>query len=382
MPGKAAKVVITERQQAALQRMSVSTVIAVRLRQRARIILAAFAGLRNEEIAPQVGLIRKQIGTWRRRWARAWQRLIEIECAEGEAALRRAIENLLSDEARSGSPGTFTPEQITQILALACEPPEQSGRPITQWTYAELADEARQRGIVSSISASQVGHYLREAELQPHRSRYWLNTTEKDPVRFQQQVEQVCDTYQQAPTLYARQNTHTVCVDEMTGIQALERASPTRPMIAGQIENREFEYVRHGTQTLIGNFHVVTGEMIQPTVGPTRTEEDFVAHIAQTVASDAAAAWVFVVDNLNTHCSESLVSWVAKTCNLDEELGKKRQMRHPAITSHAAGFSGKSQPSHSVPVPAQAHFVAQPNRDRIRRHHAKSRSSRKFHFGR
>ncbi|MFZ3375176.1 MAG: IS630 family transposase [Chthoniobacterales bacterium] len=382
MSGKAAKVVITERQQVVLRRMSVSTVIAVRLRQRAQIILAAFAGLRNEEIAPQVGLIRKQIGTWRRRWARAWRRLIEIECAEGEAALRRAIEDVLSDKPRSGSPGTFTPEQITQILALACEPPELSGRPITHWTYAELAEEAKKRGIVSSISVSQVGHYLREAELQPHRSRYWLNTTEKDPARFQQQVEQVCDTYQQAPALYVQQGTHTVCVDEMTGIQALERASPTRPMIAGQIECREFEYVRHGTQTLIGNFHVVKGEMIQPTIGPTRTEEDFVAHIDQTVASDPAAAWVFVVDNLNTHCSESLVSWVANACNVDEELGKKRQTRRPAVASHAARVPGKSNPSHSVRVPAQAHIMAQPNRNRIRRHHAKSRSSRELLFGR
>ena len=84
------------------------------------------------------------------------------------------------------------------ILALACEPPEKSGRPITHWTAKELADEAIKRGIVPSISVTQVGRYLREAALQPHKKRYWLNTREKDPVVFAGRVQAVCDTYQEA----------------------------------------------------------------------------------------------------------------------------------------------------------------------------------------
>ena len=150
--------------------------------------------------------------------------------------------------------GKFTPEQVTQILAVACEPPAKSGRPITHWTAHELADEVVKRGIVTSISTSQVSRYLREAALQPHKSRYWLNTTEKDPERFQKQVETVCDTYRAAPALERTQNTHTVCVDEMTGIQTLERTAPTKLMIAGKPARIEFEYERHGTLTLIGNF--------------------------------------------------------------------------------------------------------------------------------
>ena len=82
------------------------------------------------------------------------------------------------------------------------------------------------RGIVDSISPAQVNRYLREAELQPHRSRYWLNTTEKDPVQFQKQVEVVCECYLEAPELAKNHNTHTVSVDEMTGVQALERNAP------------------------------------------------------------------------------------------------------------------------------------------------------------
>src|SRR5207249_9438244 len=117
----------------------------------------------------------------------------------------------------------------------------------------------------------------------PNRRRYWLNTTEKDPELFQAQVQIVCACYHDAPHLYAHHDTHTISVDEMTGIQALERVAATQPMKPGWMEHREFEYERHGTLTLIGNFHVVTGELLAPTLGATRTEADFAAHIEQTI---------------------------------------------------------------------------------------------------
>jgi transposase len=109
----------------------------------------------------------------------------------------------------------------------------------------------------------------------------------------------------------------------MTGIQALERIAPTQPMRPGQVERREFEYTRHGTQCLIGNFDVVTGKVIAPTVQPTRTEEDFARHIQRTVATDPEATWIFVCDNLTTHCSESLVRYVAEACGIEPDLGTK-----------------------------------------------------------
>jgi transposase len=337
MPGSANKVRITERQQDVLKEISNSTTSALRLIQRANVVLLAFAGEDNQDIAKEVGVNRGAVAKFRRRWAQAWKKLILIECGQTRAALRRAIEAVLSDAPRSGSPGKFTPEQITLILALACEPPAQSGRPITHWTAHELADEAKKRGIVESISPSQVGRYLREAELQPHRSRYWLNAKEKDPQQFQKKVETVCDTYLEAPRLHAEENTHTVCIDEMTGIQALKRVAPTKPVQPGRIEAREFEYERHGTLTLIGNFHVVTGQLVAPTLGPTRTEADFVRHVTQTVATDPAASWVFVVDNLNIHASESLVESVAKTCEIEQDLGKKRQAGRVAIAREPQG---------------------------------------------
>jgi hypothetical protein len=125
--------------------------------------------------------------------------------------------------------------------------------------------------------------------------------------------------------MYRYHNTHTISTDEMTGIQALERCAATKTMKPGQMEKPEFEYKRHGTVTLIGNFHVVTGEMIAPTLGPTRTEADFVAHISQTIQLDPNAGYVFVLDNLNIHCSASLVEKVAQLSGVEEELGKKGQ---------------------------------------------------------
>jgi transposase len=324
MPGKAAKVIITERQQEILDQFSRSRCEPLFLCQRSTLILLAFAGLLNEQIAAVVDLERHQVGIWRARWAAAFDRLVKVECLEGTLALRKAIRELLADAPRPGAPGKFTAEQLAQVFAVACEDPAKSGRPITHWTHAELADEVQQRGIVESISARHLGRILNEADLKPHRIRYWLNAKEKDDPAFVPQVQTVCATYAAAPERYARFHTHTISTDEMTGIQALERIAPTKPTKPGQEARREFEYKRHGTQTLIANFHVVTGEVVAPTVQATRTEEDFVGHIERTIATDPQANWVIVTDQLNIHLSEGMVRLVAQACGIDEQtLGKK-----------------------------------------------------------
>ena len=116
---------------------------------------------------------------------------------------------------------------------------------------------------------------------------------------------------------------HVISTDEKTGIQALEPIHPTLPAMPGLVERREFEYVRHGTQCLIANFEVATGRVIAPSVGSTRMEEDFTAHIAQTVATDPTGKWIFITDNLNIHQSASLVSFVAEQCGIETDLGEK-----------------------------------------------------------
>lgn len=341
MPGKAAKIIVTEKQQKLLQEFSRSRTVSKCVAQRAMIILLGFAGLLNEDIARNVGLNRQQVGIWRQRWRDCWDALCVWECAEPHR-LREAILDVLADAPRPGTPATFTAEQVSQIVAIACEPPNLSGRPIDHWTHRELRDEAIKRKIVEDISVSQVGRFLLQAAVQPHRKKMWLNTTEKDPVKFQAEVENVCRTYLEAAAKAAADGTHTVCVDEATSLQALERKAPDKPAQPDSVPKQEFEYIRHGTTTLTAGLDVVTGQIICPTLEQTRTEPEFVAHITRTVDTDPTGEWTFVVDGLNTHMSESLVIFVAERCGLTEELGKKTK----------AGFSNRWPPARSsFPTP-------------------------------
>ena len=181
--------------------------------------------------------------------------------------------------------------------------------------------------------------------MQPHRSRYWLNANPEDPVAFGQQVATVCALYEQAGRL-AEQGIHLVSTDEKTGIQALERLYPDIPPGPGRVQLREYEYIRHGTLCLTANLEIWCGWIIAPTLGPTRTEADFVAHIQQTVETDPFAGWVFITDNLNTHQSESLVLWVAQTCGIEEDLGQKGQ--GGVLKSQASRAAFLSDPGHRI----------------------------------
>jgi hypothetical protein len=322
MPGTAARVRVTEKQLAILQELRRSRIEAEGIVQRASILVLGFQGLLNERIALDVGLNRQQVGIWRRRRREAWSPLCAWECTEPRR-LREADLEVLSDAPRPGAPGTFTAGQVARILAVACESPKLSGRPITRWTHRELRHEVVKRGIVAGIPVAQVGRYLKQAAVQPHRSKMWLNTTEEDPEAFERQAAEVCATYLQAPLRAAIDGTHTVSVDEATSLQAIERNAPDLPVRPGGVARREFEYTRHGTTTLTAGLDVVTGAIISPTLEATRTEPEFVAHIARTVSIDPAGEWIFLVDDLNTHASEGLVGWVAGRCGIEDPLGKE-----------------------------------------------------------
>ena len=122
------------------------------------------------------------------------------------------------------------------------------------------------------------------------------------------------------------QGERTVSTDELTGVQALERKAAGLPMQPGKVERREFEYIRHGTLAFIISRDVVTGKVLAPQAGPTRTEADFLAHVQSVVATDPnATRWHFAVDNLNIHKSASLVDWVADESDLDIDLGEKEK---------------------------------------------------------
>lgn len=148
--------------------------------------------------------------------------------------------------------------------------------------------------------------------------------TEVADERREEKIVEGCQLYARAAQR-AKQGERTISMDELTGVQALERKHPDLPLQAGHVLRREFEYIRHGTLSWFINFDVVTGQVIEPSWGPTRTEEDALAHIQQLIASDQEATkWHLMLDNLNIHQSESLVRWVAQREGMAAEtLGVK-----------------------------------------------------------
>lgn len=181
--------------------------------------------------------------------------------------------------------------------------------------------------------------------MKPHRSRYWLNSYATDDEDFALTVSAVCQLYEDASSLH-QLGVHVISTDEKTGIQALERSHPTQPMEPDQVERLEFEYIRHGTQCLIPNLEIATGRIIAPSITDTRTEADFVAHIQQTVATDPNGEWIFIVDQLNTHQSESLVKWVAQVCGINLDLGVKGE--HGILHSMATRSKFLQDSSHRI----------------------------------
>jgi putative transposase len=148
--------------------------------------------------------------------------------------------------------------------------------------------------------------------------------TEVADEQREEKIVEGCQVYAKAAER-AKRGERTISMDEVTGVQALERKHPDLPMRPGLVLRREFEYIRHGTLSWFINFNVVTGEAIEPSWGATRNEEDALAHLQRLIASDPQATkWHLMLDNLHIHQSEALVRWVAEREGIAQErLGVK-----------------------------------------------------------
>jgi hypothetical protein len=188
--------------------------------------------------------------------------------------------------------------------------------------------------------------------------RAWL-TPAPDPA-FDIKCADICAIYHAAGTA-ALAGVRTVSLDEMTGIQALERSAPGLPLCPGAVERREFEYIRHGTQTLIAGFDVATGQVFGQ-IGDHRCETDFAAFLEGML--DGAAPdvqWEIVADNLNIHLSESVVRIVARRCGVSQDLGQKHK--------------------HPLPFYTQACLLAQPDRTLVLHPRPQGSAPRILHLG-
>lgn len=159
----------------------------------------------------------------------------------------------------------------------------------------------------------------------------------------------MCELYRAAQQL-TRQGERVLSTDEMTGVQALERRHPTLPMLPGKVERREFEYIRHGTRSFIIDLDVARGEIGNTSCGPTRNEADFASHVQRTVEKEPdVLKWHFVVDNLDTHRSETLVRLVARVSGLEIDLGEMGEKGKSGILHNRASRAAfLSDTSHKI----------------------------------
>ncbi|HEX9260219.1 MAG TPA: IS630 family transposase [Acidimicrobiales bacterium] len=266
--------------------------------RRARIILACEQCGSAQAAARVVGVHPTTVERWRTRF------------------LKKGLRGL-EDRARPGHKPKFTPVQRLEIIAAACEPviplakkpkdekpkDEKPKDGKTTRTIAQLVDEVQRRGIVSSIGWSTVQRLLADLDVKPHKTEQWLHSTDPE---FREKVTAICDLYLTQPAL----NTVVLCIDEKPGMQALERRFPDRPTAPGRLRRREFEYKRHGTQTLLCAFNVHTGKVLGD-CGDTRKAPDLVRFM-ERIATEHPHQTVHVIwDCLNIHFDGKDGRWTA-----------------------------------------------------------------------
>jgi len=171
MAGKSLSPPLSDIQKAILKNIILRRDSPQHLVRRVRIVLLAAEGYNNKQIAPQVDLCQETVRTWRTRWNKQQETLHALESKDNGKALKEYIVDVvLADDPYNGVRGKYTPEQITQLYKISCEPPENSGRPISHWSLRELSDEMVKRGIVDHLPISTVWDFLKSSRLEAAQS--------------------------------------------------------------------------------------------------------------------------------------------------------------------------------------------------------------------
>jgi transposase len=250
-------------------------------RQRGEVVLLAANGVPRSQIAPTVGLSQQAVCRWRRRFL--------------DSGLKG-----LDDASRSGRPLVYGP---TDRLVLMAKVTEEHPQFSSQWSHSELHEAMTTAGI--SISASQIGRILAADDVKPHRVEGWL--TRKDTPEFWERAADVCGLYLSPP-----ENAVVLSIDEKTGIQATSRKHPTRPPRPGRPARREFEYVRHGTASLMAAMDVATGKVFATDIvrNDSITFTSFLEEIDEEIGDDLAIH--IVMDNGSSHTSNATKAWLVE----------------------------------------------------------------------
>jgi transposase len=231
-------------------------------------------------------------------------------------------------------PGLFPPEDRHKVLCLATTTPADVGVATSRWSLDDLAYHILRDSHYRDMSRSTLWRVLGDGQLRPHKSRYWLHSDDPD---FEGKVLDICRQYLDAPRLYQRGEL-VLCVDEKTGIQALERARPTRAAAPGRDERRDHEYVRHGTCCLLATRVVATGEVIG-SITRQRGRWDFVRHVRDVVEHfPGVQRFHWVMDNLNTHWTFELCRYLGKLSGVWDD--------RPSLRTGAARRAFLTDPSH------------------------------------
>jgi hypothetical protein len=259
---------------------------------RARIILACAGGGSAKAVAGRLGVPVRRVERWRGRF------------------LRRRLDRL-GDRPRRGHEPQFSSVTRCEIIALACEPVGQKNTgkdsrgnkyiPITR-TIGQVQQEAIRRGIVTGIGWTTVQRILSQGNVRPHLVRGWMHSPD---LNFRERVTEICDLYLNPPP-----GTTVLCIDEMTGVQALEHRFPDHwgPGRPRGCPRREWEYKRHGTQTVIAAFDVRTGRVVA-TCGATRKGKDLLRFMRKVAAQYPEGTVHIIWDNLNIHFDGPTKRW-------------------------------------------------------------------------